>query len=152
CRSGARTEVPDAFNARQLFQEGHTISVRHTERVDFRLAELGSLLQQALGGELDVQLFATPAGQFGFGWHYDPEEVFLIQTQGRKTYSLRKNTVNPWPLMETIPVNMRYERELMPVWQCTLEAGDWLYVPNGYWHSAKAETDSITLAVGLMPH
>src|SRR5690606_27495317 len=91
-----------------------------------------------------------PPGRFGFGWHYDAEEVFILQTVGQKEYSLRKNTVNPWPLEETLPQGMRYEREVMPLMRCLLQAGDWLYLPSGYWHKAEARELSLSLAVGVM--
>ena len=93
------------------------------------------------------------AGEHGFSWHYDAEEVFIIQTSGQKEYSLRKNTVNPWPLIETIPSNMGYEREVMPLMRVLLSAGDWLYIPCGYWHKAEArdlDETAISLALGVM--
>ena len=31
---------------------------------------------------VDVHLYCTPAGQPGFGWHYDAEDVFVLQTAG----------------------------------------------------------------------
>jgi 50S ribosomal protein L16 3-hydroxylase len=45
---------------------------------------------------------------------------------------------------------MRYEREIMPLMRCLLAAGDWLYIPCGYWHRAEAQETSISLAVGVM--
>jgi ribosomal protein L16 Arg81 hydroxylase len=47
---------------------------------------------------------------------------------------------------------MRYEREIMPLMRCALEAGDWLYIPAGYWHMATAEQTAISLAIGVMSH
>ena len=49
-----------------------------------------------------------------------PRKSSLCSASGRKTYSLRKNTVNPWPLEETLPADMKYEREIMPLMQCRL--------------------------------
>ena len=88
--------------------------------------------------EVNIHMYCTPGDQFGFGWHYDAEEVFIVQTTGRKLYSLRKNTVNPWPIEETLPADMRYEREITPLVRCELAAGDWLYVPSGYWHMGQS--------------
>jgi hypothetical protein len=88
---------------------------------------------------VNIHVFATPAGAPGFSWHYDAEDVFIIQTAGEKEYSLRKNTVNPWPLEETLPADMQYERELMPLMRVLLRAGDLLYIPCGYWHKAEAK-------------
>ena len=34
---------------------------------------------------------------------------------------------------------------------CRLEAGDWLYIPSGWWHIAQTQTASIHLSVGVMP-
>jgi ribosomal protein L16 Arg81 hydroxylase len=45
---------------------------------------------------------------------------------------------------------MRYEREIMPLSKCLLAAGDWLYIPHGYWHRATAHEAAYSLAVGVM--
>jgi 50S ribosomal protein L16 3-hydroxylase len=138
--------------AQALLAEGYTILIRHAERHDERLAELAAAFARDFASAVNIHMYCTPAGEYGFGWHYDAEEVFLIQTTGRKEYLLRKNTVNPWPLEETLPGDMRYEREMMPVMRCELAAGDWLYVPSGYWHMAKAQETAISLAIGVAPH
>jgi 50S ribosomal protein L16 3-hydroxylase len=126
------------------------VLIRHAERHDPRLAQLAAAFEADLDGPVDIHIYCTPASHGGFGWHYDAEDVFILQTSGSKEYSLRKNTVNPWPLVETLPQNMRYEREIMPLARCLLAAGDWLYIPNGYWHMARAQQASISLAVGIL--
>jgi ribosomal protein L16 Arg81 hydroxylase len=143
----------DEARARELNADGYTIVVRHAERNEPRLGELARSFEAAFCGPVDVQMFVTPPGQAGFSWHYDAEDVFILQTAGSKEYGLRKNTVNPWPLEETLPTDMRYEREIMPLLSVSLHAGDMLYVPCGYWHKAdagKSEETSISLAVGVM--
>lgn len=37
----------------------------------------------------------------------------------------------------------------MPAVRYQLEAGDWLYIPGGYWHRTSAVTDSCSLSVGV---
>jgi ribosomal protein L16 Arg81 hydroxylase len=49
-----------------------------------------------------------------------------------------------------MPRDLRFEDEGSPVFTCRLEAGDWLYIPAGWWHIAKTETESKSLAVGLL--
>jgi len=152
-REGQRwsgTKAPSGEEARRLFEDGYTILVRHAERHDRQIAELAASFARDFAGPVDVHIYCTPGGQRGFGWHYDAEDVFILQTTGLKTYSLRKNTVNPWPLAETLPADMRYEREIMPLSRCTLSGGDWLYIPCGYWHVAEAQEDAISLAVGVL--
>jgi 50S ribosomal protein L16 3-hydroxylase len=135
--------------ARALLAQGYTLGIRHAEKYHAPLADLAGAFQRAFAAPVDIHLYCTPPGQPGFGWHYDAEDVFLLQTQGSKEWSLRKNTVNPWPLIETLPANMRYEREIMPLMRCLLQAGDWLYLPAGYWHRSQAGEESISLSVGI---
>jgi ribosomal protein L16 Arg81 hydroxylase len=145
------SRTPTVPEARRLFAEGYTLLVRHAERHDAEIAELARGFAADFQAPVDVHVYCTPGGSFGFGWHYDAEDVFILQASGEKEYSLRKNTVNPWPLVETLPADMRYERELMPLMQCLLSGGDWLYIPNGYWHRATSRTDAVSLAVGVLP-
>ena len=51
---------------------------------------------------------------------------------------------------ETLPADMKYEREQMPLLKCPLAAGDWLYIPAGYWHMGHSEEASLTLSIGVM--
>lgn len=143
-------EIPSYAQARELHASGYTVVIRNAEKHDARLAELAAGFHEEFQAPVDIQIYCTPANQHGFGWHYDPEDVFILQTQGSKEFSLRKNTVNPWPLVETLPRNMAYEREIMPLMKCRLLAGDWLYIPAGYWHVARADEEAISLAVGVM--
>lgn len=137
--------------ARKLVDDGYTLLIRHAERHDGRLQQFASGIARDLAAPVNIHMYCTPADQHGFGWHYDAEEVFIVQTTGRKEYLLRKNTVNPWPIEETLPADMRYEREIMPLVRCELAAGDWLYIPSGYWHMATAREMAISLAIGVMP-
>lgn len=142
---------PTRSEARELFKQGHTVVIRSAERHDLELERLAAGFRRDFAAPVNVHVYCTPPASSGFGWHYDPEDVFILQTEGSKEYQLRKNTVNPWPLLEQMPKDLKYEREVMPAWSCILAAGDWLYIPAGWWHSARgAAGDSITLAIGLM--
>lgn len=142
-------EPRSGADARKLLDAGYTIGIRHAQQLDQRLANLAAEFQAAFAAPVDIHFYVTPADCPGFGWHYDAEEVFILQTAGSKAWSLRKNTVNPWPLRETLPEDMRYGAEIMPLVRCRLEAGDWLYIPGGYWHSTEAGAESYSLSVGI---
>src|SRR5688572_25458337 len=147
-------EMPrDEAAGRRLSDDGYTIFIRHAERHHAGLAELANAFEKTFCGPVNIHVFATPAGSPGFSWHYDAEDVFILQAQGEKEYSLRKNTVNPWPLEETLPEDMQYQRELMPLMRVLLRSGDLLYIPCGYWHRADAQPTGETatsLAGGVM--
>jgi ribosomal protein L16 Arg81 hydroxylase len=151
-RGGDRWPGPlpqDDAELRRILEEGYTLGVRHVDRLDETLGHLAASFRAAFAAPVDVHLYCTPAGHGGFGWHYDAEDVFVLQTAGDKEWRLRKNTVHPWPHIDAIPADQRFERETMPVLSCRLAAGDWLYIPAGYWHTTQAGAESISLSVGL---
>jgi ribosomal protein L16 Arg81 hydroxylase len=141
---------PSPAEARVLLAEGYTLGIRHAERHDAGLGGLAAGFRRDFAAPVDVHLYCTPADQPGFGWHYDAEDVFVLQAAGGKEWELRKNTVNPWPLVETLPADMRHEREVTPLLRCLLRPGDWLYIPAGYWHRTRAGEESISLSVGVL--
>lgn len=144
-------KLPSFTQVKQLFGEGHTLVIRSAEKHDPELARIAAGFARDFEAPVNVHVYCTPPTKSGFGWHYDPEDVFILQTHGIKEYELRKNTVNPWPLLEQMPKDLKIEREGTPRWSCVLRPGDWLYIPTGWWHAARGvEGDSITLAVGLM--
>ena len=143
--------LPTFAEAREQFGRGHTLVLRSAEKHDAELARIAAGFREDFEAPVNVHVYCTPPERSGFSWHYDPEDVFIVQTHGAKEYQLRKNTVNPWPLLEQMPKDLKVEREVQPRWMCVLRPGDWLYVPAGWWHAARGvEEDSITLAIGLM--
>lgn len=125
--------------------------IKHAERHVPELARVARAFEEELSCPVDVHFLHTEEAAQGYVWHCDVEEVFILQVKGAKRYSLRKNTVHPWPLRETIDV-VPYEREGSQVHlECRLEPGDWLYLPAGWWHVAVCESECVTLSVGLSP-
>ncbi|MFZ5893897.1 MAG: JmjC domain-containing protein [Myxococcota bacterium] len=138
-------------DARLFLDTGASLVVRRAERRNNRLRELAASFADEIPGAAQVQLFITPKGARGFGWHYDAEDVFILQTMGSKNYFFRENTVNPRPSPQPVYDFSAVRRELTPIMTCTLLAGDWLYVPSGWWHVATAQEDSLSISVGLLP-
>jgi ribosomal protein L16 Arg81 hydroxylase len=134
----------------QLFDDGCSLVIRKAEEHDEGLRWLADSFAAAWNAPATIQLFATPAGHHGFGWHYDCEDVFLAQTAGLKEYFLRRNSVNPEPRIDAMPVDMHYEQETTPVMACTLAPGDWLYIPSGWWHVGRSEQHSLGISVGVL--
>ena len=96
--------------AASVLDQGYTIGIRGAQRYDTAIAALAAGFAKEFAAPVDIHLYCTPSEQPGFGWHYDAEEVFVLQMVGDKEWHLRKNTVNPLPLMETIPADQHYER------------------------------------------
>ena len=135
---------------RGLFQRGIGIAVRKPERQSAPLAVLSSALAQDIPGEQRVIVFATPGGHPGFGWHYDAEDVFIVQTEGDKEY-FRENTVTERVGRDEPMDFSTYARERSAHMSCRLVPGDLLYLPRGYWHAAHAHSDALSISIGVFP-
>ncbi len=146
-----REERPaDAGEALALFRDGWSIVLRHCERFDGGLRALADDVAAENEGDVTLHVFATPPGFHSFGWHYDCEDVFLVQTSGAKEYFLRANTVNPRPTIDAMPKDMQFERETSPAMASLLVAGDCLYIPRGWWHVARSVETSLALSIGVL--
>lgn len=146
-----RDELPSRFeDVLALFRDGYSVVLRQCERHEAPLRELADNAEAAVGGQAIVQVYATPGGFHSFSWHYDVEDVFIAQTVGVKEYFLRRNTINPEPTLDAMPKDMQYERETTPIVGTTLMPGDFLYIPRGWWHVAKAKEDALSISVGVL--
>ena len=125
--------------------EGIGLCIRHAERHDAGLAGVAAAFAPL--GAAHVQLFVTPAGTHGFGWHYDDEDVFIAQTTGMKDYYFRANTVSDCPANPTR--FSRFHAESSPLCTATLVAGDFLYLPSRWWHMAICHQDALSISVGV---
>src|SRR4051812_46074598 len=79
----------DGGAARALLADGWSLVLRRADRHDAGLADLAAALSEEFHGPINLQVYVTPPGRTSFGWHYDAEEVFIIQTGGAKDYYLR---------------------------------------------------------------
>jgi 50S ribosomal protein L16 3-hydroxylase len=136
---------------RALLLEGVGLVIRRAEQVDAGLARLAASFTQEIPGEVHIQLFVTPAGTHGFGWHYDDEDVFIVQTEGSKDYFFRDNTVERHRSLGAAADFTQFGHEVSVIGTTRLIAGDWLYIPARWWHVAKCVEDSLSISVGISP-
>lgn len=137
--------------AQALMARGLGVVIRRAERHTPELAAVAAAFGRDLPGEVHLQLFVTPAGTNGFGWHYDFEEVFIAQTEGIKDYYFRDNTVDRQVVRGQQPDFSRFRAETSPLGTARLIPGDWLYLPARWWHMAKCVETSLSISVGVLP-
>ena len=134
---------------RALMASGVGLVIRRAEYHDPALAKFALSLTNFIPGEVHVQLFVTPAGTHGFGWHYDYEDVFILQNSGVKDYFFRDNTVERNRSVDSVPDFTRFRGETSPIGTTRLLPGDWLYIPSRWWHMAKSADDSLSVSLGI---
>lgn len=124
-------------------------------------------LDSALGlipGRAQVNAFASKAGP-GLPWHWDAQEIFVVQVKGKKRWHVAANKDVNWPTMggragSEMHGNLRFQTNDMgkPIeeptqWETVdLEPGSVMFLPRGYWHTTENTEDSIhlVLQVNLM--
>ena len=130
---------------RGLMDRGIGLCIRRAEGGDDGLRALAADFATGLPSDVHVQLFVTPGGTHGFGWHWDEEDVFIVQTRGQKQYFFRENTV------DRSGDFARFHDERSPLMTAELLAGDVLYIPARWWHMARCVTDSLSISIGARP-
>jgi ribosomal protein L16 Arg81 hydroxylase len=93
--------------------------------------------------------YVSFGGRGTFGRHWDTHDVFALQLIGRKRWQVYAPTF-PLPLSHQTSDGAQPDLTAAPVLDCTLETGDMLYVPRGWWHQTlPLEEGSFHLSVGV---
>ncbi len=131
------------------FRAGATIVVQGLQRSCPPLTRFCRALELELSHGVQANAYVTPAGARGLGVHYDTHDVFVLQLAGTKAWSIHEPVlVDP---LASQPWRGTADDAGPPVMTVELAAGDCLYVPRGFLHSARAqEALSAHLTIGVI--
>ena len=139
-----------------LFAEGHTVVLQGLHRLWPPIVQFAGDLGAELGHPVQVNAYITPEGSQGFSAHYDVHDVFVLQIAGSKRWIVHPPAypdplrTQPWTDRRQAVVERAREEPLLDE---VLVAGDTLYLPRGYIHSAEAIGGTcIHLTVGIQPY
>ncbi|MDQ0590348.1 JmjC domain-containing protein [Variovorax paradoxus] len=117
--------------------------------VDLHHDGVHALLQQFRflpDARLDDLMISYASDQGGVGAHFDSYDVFLLQAQGRRRWSIGKQS--DLRLQQGVPLKILENFE--PEQSFVLEPGDMLYLPPRYAHDGVAVGDDcMTCSIGL---
>lgn len=137
------------FGRRALPPLGQPAWTLLVQGVDLHHDGVHALLQQFRflpDARLDDLMISYASDQGGVGPHFDSYDVFLLQAQGRRRWSIGKQS--DLRLQPGVPLKIleRFEPEESFV----LEPGDMLYLPPKYAHDGVAVGgDCMTFSIGL---
>ena len=137
------------------YVSGKTVLIRKAEKSHDAFAKIAQYFRTIFAAAVDIQLYATPSLCEGFDWHYDLEDVFVIQSSGEKVFNLRGNKAD-LDTLKAKPVEIPKTTDLLEQQMDTTElkfhlrAGDLLYIPAGYWHKARSIRDSFHISIGIL--
>ena len=155
---GFGAEMPDQVDSVKVlnqFAAGATIVLQGLHRLWPPLIDFVRGMVDDLGHPVQANAYITPPQSRGFDPHYDVHDVFVLQTAGRKHWTVHK-PVHAHPLAsqpwtdhrEAIALRVKDE----PIIDAVLSPGDALYLPRGWVHSARAlGALSIHLTIGVSP-
>lgn len=132
------------------FQEGATIIFPQLNLASEELADFCRALEYELSCKVQTNVYLTPKTSQGFKTHYDDHDVFVIQVEGSKKWSVYQQAIErpfrgePFKASEYSAgdTNLSF----------TMHPGDCAYIPRGYMHDAVNVGDqpSLHITVGLL--
>lgn len=113
--------------------EGATLLLAFVDEIVPGIAALSDSIADALKAHVNANLYAGWRKDNGFGIHWDPHDVLVLQISGRKHWRVHRPAY-PDPLESSRFVAP--PKDDIPVWDDVLEDGALLYVPRGWAHVA----------------
>lgn len=133
---------------------GATLVGDMIEEIDPDLARLTAMIANRYGAQTGINVYASFKGVQAFASHCDLHEVFAIQCEGAKRWRIYRNRAdNPTEALTGEDAQTQIDAAKGPVMMdVTLEVGDMIYIPRGFFHDAIAtDAASLHLTIGFAP-
>lgn len=137
--------VPEKLS--QHLRDGYTLIIDAVDDMVPAVMHLAEDFERVLHESVQVNLYAGWREQQGFHRHFDTHDVIVLQVFGKKYWRVYEGG-RPHPLKDDIETSMAKPEKIH--WEGTLEEGDVLYIPRGWWHEASgAGTLTLHLTFGI---
>ncbi len=153
-REGHRALRPDAERVSGLLRDGATLVLDLVEQLSPAMAAVTESICMVTAARVTCNAYCSWRGHQGFVSHFDTMDVFVLQVEGQKTWRLYEgNFENPAELPgynhPSLPPDYHQKNKGAVEQKVTMTPGDFLYVPKGQYHDAKADSDgSLHLTFG----
>jgi hypothetical protein len=116
-----------------LLKEGCTLVLDGVNAYDATLEVACRALQWWSRELVQVNAYLTTGSAAGFQMHWDDHDVVIVQVAGEKSWEVR-GLSRPVPMYRDAVPNPTPTDEI--VWKGTLQTGEVMHIPRGYWHQA----------------
>ena len=144
---------PSPAKVEVFLSAGASILANDVMTLHSPITHAGVALGEALAAEVGASVFCSFKGGRAVATHYDVHEVFAVQTEGEKVWSLYEGRViNPVgypPGMTQTDFNKDCGRLVSTI---TMKPGDVLYMPRGFYHdTVTPDQPSLHVSFTVMP-
>lgn len=120
-----------------FMDHGFSLSVTRIDDYAPHLKTLSSNIRATLKEQIKVGAIVTTGQGGAFRIHYDPEDLIILQVEGRKRWKIFGPPVLN-PVVGAVPPSAPPEDEI--IFDEILEPGDFLFLPAGNWHRCENES------------
>ena len=121
----------DIAKVDEYLAQGFNLCITHIDEKSPHLTALCDDIRARTFEQIKIGVIVT-TGKFGaFKLHYDPEDLIILQVEGRKRWKIYG------PAVSNPVIDMALQApppEQAPIFDDVLQAGDFLFVPGGNWH------------------
>lgn len=158
CRPGLDLEGREAMNADielvgRWLRRGASMVLNDIDALTPSLKQVAGLLEEALGGKAQANLYCSWQAHQAFDSHFDTHDVFALHIEGEKTWRIyTRHFEDPvaHPAFKGLgkPFHDAHKGPLTR--EVALRPGDLLYIPRGWYHDALASsTAAVHVAFGV---
>ena len=130
-RQASRRADMDAVG--RILNEGGTIILDTINQFDPTLEIACRALGWWTGEMVSVNAYLAVGDTAGFDMHWDDHDVICVQVAGQKSWEVR-TTARPVPMYRDAEPNTEPPEKVL--WSGTMEVGDVMHIPRGFWHAA----------------
>jgi hypothetical protein len=123
--------IPEGLS--QQLRDGYTLIIDAVDDMADGVMRVAEDFERALCESVQVNMYAGWREQQGFHRHCDTHDVIVLQVYGKKYWRVYEGG-RVHPLKDDSEKNDQAPEKI--VWEGTLEDGDVLYIPRGWWHEA----------------
>lgn len=120
-----------------FMDHGFSLSVTRIDDYAPHLKTLSRNIRSALKEQIKVGAIVTTGTGGAFRIHYDPEDLIILQVEGRKRWKVFGPPVLN-PVVGAVPPPPPPEDKI--IFDEILEPGDFLFLPAGNWHRCENES------------